>query len=158
MILHCAHPNCYAKTEYTSIRPKYCGQCSQPFDAAFKRPAAATPPPAPSVARYVPYVAPVEESDIIPVIDSSAFTTDVDNSPQKITIAGLRNSQESYARSPERTVARVDGASLSTAEGTPLKSKQDIQAEYLANLAKLNPVPVAPSVAPARASRRKKAK
>lgn len=160
-ISYCAHPSCLKKTEYTSIRPKFCGACGNPFDAAFKRPipaAAATPPPAPSVARYVPYTPPVEETDVIPVIDPSAFTAEAgDNQLQKITIAGLRNSTETFSRSPERTTTSVDGAPLSTSEGTPLKTRQDVQAEYLANLARLNPVVQTP-VAPARASRRKKAK
>lgn len=43
MNMYCA--SCGAKNEYTIIKPKFCGQCSEAFDKAFKKTPKVEPPP-----------------------------------------------------------------------------------------------------------------
>lgn len=118
-------PVCGYKNEYSATKPRFCGSCGNPFDAAFKRtpvPAVASQPAASTnyPAQYRPpqYGSQsfTPETISLPVLTASAIDVSTDNgSIVKLTEQNLRNMGEvSTERPVNSNVLPADGGSFTS--------------------------------------------
>jgi hypothetical protein len=131
-------PKCGARHEYSTIKPKFCSQCGEPFDKAFQRPANVTAATATTSYTYTP--TPSQPVRPAVTLDPSSISVDV-TPPQVITLGDLQKNRNtlSFGRAaatrPEIALEGMSsmGEVMSNIVNTMMKDAPRVQAHAAAN-------------------------